>query len=290
MSGHLIRHVATSREGSRFAVAEFERKVYVWSSRTRKPIAQFETTLDFGGNRLAVTTDGEAVIVGAYNRYGIAAYDSRSGAELWRRKELKKVQTICVSHDDCHLYCSFARRACHVLDRRSGDTTTIWRQVNNAWESAYDPVLLFEKRDLVLHNAGRDLAPIQRATFAVLDTAFAPGRVCVTESGGPVRCFDTSDAQEVWRFDPPNGSHVLPLSYAERLNMFVGIDWPYKRGGLKRLVCFEKETGHAEVLAKIDAFPPLAFCCKGSRLITPDGQFWDVATGSLMGSFAFPKE
>jgi len=95
----LIRHFASSWSGSVIAAAEFERTVHVWDVASERHLATFPTIMSPGGTRLAVTPDGKTCIAAAYHVEGIAGYAASTGAEVWRRKDLKKTQTLRVSLD-----------------------------------------------------------------------------------------------------------------------------------------------------------------------------------------------
>src|SRR5947209_6994529 len=116
----VIRQLAASRRGEVIAAAEFERTVHVYDLSTLERLRTIETTLDFGGRRLAISSDGQTIIAGAYYVDGIAAYSGGTGVELWRRKDLKKVQQIELSSDDSHVLCCFETRSCEILNTKSG--------------------------------------------------------------------------------------------------------------------------------------------------------------------------
>ena len=89
-----IRHIATSFGGSRIAIAEFENHVQIFDHGNFELIAEFDTILDFGGNRLLISEDGQYCICGSWARHGIIGYDANTGEQIWQRKDLKKVQNI----------------------------------------------------------------------------------------------------------------------------------------------------------------------------------------------------
>src|SRR5262245_58500523 len=148
----LIRHFASSWSGSVIAAAEFERTVHVWDVAAERHLATFPTIMDFGGRRLAITADGRTCIAAAYNVEGIAAYAATDGVEVWRRKDLKKAQTLRVSLDGRRVYACFDNRSCQVLNRETGKTIGTWAGVRDVWASPYQPVMLLEKKPLVLQS------------------------------------------------------------------------------------------------------------------------------------------
>ena len=284
-----IRHIATSHDGSCVALAEFERNVFVWDLETHSLVSRFATTLDFGGRRLAITPDGRRCVAGAYRVHGIAAYLSRTGQEIWRRKDLKKVQTIRIAPDDDLVYCGFDDKSLNVLDLETGKTKETWRSVKTVWESPYDPISLIEKRNLILRTrAGRQIATAPRITFAILSVAFGQGHACVSESGGPVWCLDAENGSEVWRFSPEPGTHFLRLAYCEPIGHFVGIVWPCIHGGPKVLMQFASDSGTPREITTLTRAAEYAFCRKGAKLVSSDGSIWDVPSGTVCDSIALP--
>jgi hypothetical protein len=276
-----IRHLATSFSGSRFAAAEFEHTVHIWDLRTATRQATFNTVLSFGGRRLAITCDGNRCAAAAYHVRGVEAYSTSEGAVLWRRTDLKKVQSVSVSIDDRRIYCCFDEKPCHVLSCDTGRTIRSWRGVRSVWESPYEELMLLVKRAFVVQSHDeREISRFERESFGVLSVAFALGFVCVSEAGGPLRCLSTSSGYEVWRFSE-RGKHFLNLAFSETANAFVGVLWPYERGGRHQLFRFERETGAVLDVSELPQAAEFAFCQRGSRLITSDGSLINVATGGL---------
>lgn len=284
----LIRLFASSWSGSVIAAAEFEHTVHIWDVTTERHLATFPTIMDFGGTRVAVTPDGTNCIAAAYHVEGIAGYAASDGTEVWRRKDLKKTQTLRVSLDGRRVYACFDSRTCQVLNRETGKTIKTWAGVRDVWESPYQPVMLLEKRALVLQSPEEEkIATIPAETFAVLCVAFGPGLVCVSESTGPLRCLDTQTGVERWRFQE-KGQHFLELAFAEQAQAFVGVCWPYERGGSFRLLRLEPQSGAASVVAELGKAGEFEFCLRGTRLLSSDGSVMDSATGNCVGKLAFP--
>src|SRR5262245_38229384 len=268
----LIRGLASSWSGSVIAAAEFERTVHVWDVAAERHLATFSTIMDAGGTRLAVTPDGRNCIAAAYHVEGISGYAASDGTEVWRRKDLKKTQTLRISLDGRRVYACFDNRSCQVLNRETGKTIKTWAGVRDVWESPYQPVMLLEKRTLVLQSPEeRKIARIPAETFAVLCVAFGPGLVCVSESTGPLCCLSTETGEERWRFQE-KGQHFLEVAFAEQAQAqaFVGVCWPYERGGSFRLLRFEPQSGKASVVTELGKAGEFEFCLRGTRMLLSD--------------------
>jgi WD40 repeat protein len=284
-----IRHLAASRTGSVLAAAEFKQRVYLYDLQTLERAHTLQTTLDFGGRRLAISDDGRTVIVGAYERSGIAAYSGHDGRELWRRKDLKKVQNIHFSADNTRVFCCFDSRPCESLNPATGRSGMSLRAVRAIWESAYAPVrFLVRPRDYAIGDFEAPIASIPRVSFYVLSADFSPTLVCVTEAGGPVRAFDTSSGAEVWRHTPAQGTHFLQVAFCAGLRSFVGVSWPFERGGQNLLQRFSSDNGSPTVVCDVGPAAELEFCQRGARLVTDAGSVFDVASGGKVASLLFP--
>lgn len=82
MRDSAIRHLAACDRSSLIAAALFESTVQIWSLDSSQQIAEFETILDFGGQRLVLAADGKICITGSWSA-GLAAYSVPDGRRLW---------------------------------------------------------------------------------------------------------------------------------------------------------------------------------------------------------------
>lgn len=286
----VIRHIATSYDGRLIAVAEFERFVQIWDFESQRRVADFETTLDFGGSRIAISRDGQHCAIGAYYVHGIALYETKDGQEVWRRKDLKKVQTIRISIDGERLLCGFEGKSFEPLNLITGRSKPPLRGVKDVCESAYDELMVVDKkgRDFrLVDKEYKKVATVPRTTFAALDFAFAPQKLCVAESGGSIRCCDTQTGKQLWQHNPGKGVHALKLTYNEATQMFAAIIWPYEKGGEHRLVSLTPGQGKAVREVVINGAHEFAFCSRGSTLVTSDGKIRSTGTGDVVGVLNF---
>ncbi len=286
----IIRQISTSYDGLLIAAAEFERRVQIWNIESQKRVAQLDTTLDYGGKRLAISRDGSHCAIGAYHVHGIAMYDIRTAMETWRRKDLKKIQSIRFSKDGQSLLCGFDRMSFQSLNSKTGKSRRSIPGTSDMFESIYEDRIIVDRkrRDFqLIDSENRSIATVPRTTFAALDFAFGPQKLCITESGGSIRCFETVKGQQIWEHNPGIGVHALHLTFNEAAQMFAAVVWPYEKGGHHRLVTLNQDQG--EVIREIvitDAHE-FAFCDKGSVLLTSDGKIRSSATGEVKGALDF---
>jgi hypothetical protein len=192
---------------------------------------------------------------------------------------LKKAQYVSVSLDDRRVYCIFDQKASHILDRETGETIITWPGVKRVWESPYESLMLVDEYKLVINGMDdTEIAAIPRKTFAVLCVAFAPGLVCISESGGALRCLETKTGLELWSFSQ-TGRHFLTLGYAESADSFVGTSWSYELGGSHQLWSFQSVSGKKIRVSDLGKAGEFAFFQRSSRLLASDGTVLDAVTG-----------
>lgn len=284
-----IRHLAASRTGKVLAAAELTRFVHLYDLLSLERLGSLDTILDSGGRRFAVSADGRTVAAGAYHVHGIAAYSSSTGEAIWQRKDLKKVQQITFNGDSARVWCGFDSGPCESLNATTGKSGRSLRGVLRVWESDFAPVRILErKRNYAIADFEAPVASIPRVGFAVLSAGFSPSQVCISEAAGPVRVFDTRSGAEVWRHTPPQGTHFLRVAFCEEVQSFFGVSWPFEKGGQLLLQRFAPDDGSVSALMEISPASEVAFCLRGSRLITDRGVCFDVVTGRTVGLLAFP--
>ncbi len=281
MLGFDGRHVVSSSTGRRILFAAFKHSVLVGDVVRGTLSARLETTFDFGGRRLALSDELDAVLAAAYHVHGLALYSCNTGRELWRRRNIKKVQRIALSGDGLAAYCGREGAPLAVVDLRTGETIRVVRGAQALHDSRYDGVQFLDgTRPQVLESAGRRRFFVDRTTFAFLHVTFAPGLLAVSESGGPVRCLDIASGHERWRYQPTTGRHVLRLGYREAEPSLLGVEWSFEKGGAKRFLRWSLDSG--ALIGSRDIGEPVdcCFALAGEVIATTRGEVLDVATGT----------
>ncbi len=121
-SNSAIRQIATSYEGSVFAAADAERAVHIFTLDQPAEVTGFETIFEFGGQRLAISPGGTFCVTGAYNRDGVALYETNGGSLIWHRKDLRGVQRLQFSRHEDAVLASLEGGPLLLLDSRTGAT------------------------------------------------------------------------------------------------------------------------------------------------------------------------
>jgi hypothetical protein len=284
-----VRHVVSSSTGNRVILAAFKHDVEVWDLGARRMAGAFATGFDFGGRRLALSDTADLLVAGAYHRAGLTARATDTGEIRWSRRELRKVQVMSLSADGERLFCGREGSPCEVLSAATGVTLERMRGTKWVLESPWEAVSLLDQlRPLVQDAAGRKRFHIARETFAMLDAAFAPGRLVLSESGGSVRCVSSIDGSELWRYRPHEGHHVLSLAYRPDDDRVIGLEWPYIHGGSSTMPSWHGTTGACT--SRIDLGPGVShahgFCQRGESMVTPSRQVLSTKDGMLRFALA----
>ena len=269
-------------------VTEGRLSVYDLEKQTHE--VDYPVRWDFGGSRLDVGRDGRFCFVGCYYSYGLAAYSLSNGSEIWRRKDLKRVQSVTAFPLDDQVFCG-REGAGHLLDSRTGETLEKPRGVRGVYSSPFTRHMLLSARNFELHFPfGTRVGSIERWTFADLDCCFSQTEVLISESGGPVRCFDLTSLEPLWRYKADRG-HFLRLSFCKTLNCFVGVHWPNSsHDRIKRVVRFQRRTGR--IIGEVPLGEPLeaGFCLQGTHVFTSDLRLIQIGSGSTICDFSGKQE
>ena len=281
MFGFPARHVVESSTGTRVLFGAFEHSVAVYDLVRGTRSRTTHTTFDFGGYRLALSDELDGIVAGAYTAFGLALYQVSTGDEVWRRRDIKKIQHISLSRDGLSAYCGVAESSLVAVDLRTGETITKVRGAAGVHDSRYDTVQFVDvTRPRVLGRAGELRFLVDRTTWAFLDVAFAPGIMLLAEAGGPVRSIDLATGHEKWRYKPPQGSHVLRLGYRGKAPCVLGVECSYIDGGASHLIELSLDDGHLQYAADIGEARDSCFALAGSVLVTAEGQIIDTTTGA----------
>ncbi len=301
-----IRDLAIARTGSTLAASEFEHIVHIYDIRSGRKCSQFDTVMDFGGRRLAITQDGSLCAVGAYHIHGIAAYESQDGRQVWQRKDLKKVQALSLSKDGSALFAFFEVGPAHVLDVWTGVTKDKLRGVSGIVESPFTDAKFVNHngRPEVL-NQGRSVRfgpeyyvdqMFRDACFAedclVFGRASFPGGPRLDPSGLVVDtfCYSLVDDRVLWKHSTPRGFNVLNRGYVAERGEVLLVTWPVE-GGERRLVRIDGDTGRvrAEYILR-GVLARTVFAKEGTLLVTSSGDVVDTSDGHVVRVLPFPRD
>jgi WD40 repeat protein len=274
-----IRNIAAARDVPVVAIGAWEHEVEVWDAASAIRTAAFNTALESGGRRLAVSHDGTRVAAAAYREHGLSVFDVNSGRLVWTRKDLQGIQTLTWSRDGSRLYCGLDVNSLHEIDIATGQTLEKLKNVRTRVDSPFDNAFLLDGKNLKVNTTrGLSFLP-RRETFCVLDASFSPDELAISESGGSIRIFSLLSGAEIARHNPPTGVHALNLAYAGGSGAFFALLWPYQNGGSKSLVRLDISDGSVNSVADLGQPAETEFSASLSAMVCSTGELVDVHSG-----------
>jgi len=285
----LIEQLAISRIGrDLFATGELSGRVTVWSLSERSRLSAFETILDLGGDRLAISTKEAIVAAGSWT-VGISAYDYSNGGLIWSRPDLKNVQRVSAFEnvDGVRFGVNTEKNAFHLLDGATGNSILNIRGLTKVFASRYSEFyLLVSRRHLQLTNGCGGICIWKRdlESFAVLDVAFSDTRVAYSEAAGRVRCCDFF-GEEIWTVRLPSGQHVRALTWNADRRSWLALGHDYEKNENFHLLEIDGDGSH-HIIAPVEAGADGKFSALGDYLITTAGAVYDAASARIIWQFA----
>ena len=307
MTGHLgvermdIRQIAVSESTPFFAVGAFEHDVTVWDYSQRRKVAELKTILDFGGERLAISNrEPPLLIAGAYNRYGICAYNlSPPGKVAWWRRDLKKPQMISVSERLGLISSSFDNATLQLLNVTTGDSIREFRRAFQCYFGPLDDEIILAESFGEVWSAsiksGRTICrfPVQRGAIHVAQTEDA---VLIADYGeiddtgesitqvAPARllCY-SRDAQLLWQADAAPLAHFLRTIWCPELRVWFAVEEPYVDGPRKaKAFTPEGRLAHDAIIGDVSE---TEFFLQGRCLVTSNGEVLELPSLNVLWRF-----
>ncbi|GAA4447122.1 hypothetical protein GCM10023156_08800 [Novipirellula rosea] len=287
-----FRHVATSFDGSAVAFGASKGVVHIFDLATGARVSRFDSDLDFGGSRLAIDPNGVFCAIASYNSNNLTLTDMQ-GEQLWQRTDVDEVQKVRFSLDGNTLLCSHHRGIISQLDVQTGETLRFnWFKkvlygAKDLVESPYDEYLVIDsvERDIrITDRRLKHVATVKRKSFAVIDYAFSPEFMCISESGGPVTCYHVETGKEVWELSFPDGVHALDVGYNEDSKHFLAISWPYEKGGPFTLLAIARHNGNIVTETRLPDAVDFGFVNRGTRLVLTTGEIICTTKGEHLGA------
>ncbi len=290
MTGSAIRQLAAARTVPLICAAFDESIAQIWDVGAQQKIGEFSARFVFGANNLAMHPEGEFVVTGISARNGsIASYKLPNGESMWLRDRMSYPADLRFGQSGQCVSFTLKGRRVERVDPRTGVTVEVLQNTRDYMESSNEYALAAPLSGSNYLLRTEHEIPIPKLTFAILDVAFGADSLCITESGGPVRCIDYLTGTEHWRYTPPDGSHALSLYYNRRDGFFYGVVWHYEKGHFRYLVRFDPETGQTNRIHSLNSWEE-AFSESTQQLVTSSGELVDLSSGEIVGELAFPRK
>jgi hypothetical protein len=287
-----IRELAAARNAPRLAAAFVEHTIQIWDLCGSGRLSEFNTVFGGGGHRVTLNPTGELCVAAGWTkgkRGGVACYDALTGAQLWHRTDIRQTQCVRFSCSGEIIWCGLEAGRFQQLDARNGATVESFIGIERIFDSPHSNFLLLKTRHRGFLIKGTKTSRVPNLTFGLLDAAFSPDVLCLSEACGPVRFLDCRSGVELWRYNPPNDTHVLRLNYRSADRHFYGVQWEYQHGRSRTLFRFAGEGGQYEEIRQLRSWYE-EFCMYGDALVTSLGEVISVTEGEIVNRLAFPQE
>jgi len=284
MRGSAIRHLAITDDSAVVAAAFFEKRVQIWSWKTKQQLGEFETKLDFGGERLALTPDGRICIAASFHRR-LAAYSVPDGRALWMKTDLGQVQYVTLSASGREIYCGIESSSLLIIETETGATIQKVRGASKVFASQVSPHLLVARKDKFLVQ-GANQVEIPAISFGLISAAFSPDAVCLSEPRTGVRCMDLASGSLLWHHETIGANHLV-FSPADNRFYCVGTMNPAQEN--VSLIRLASSLMDCDSVTAMRQSWTAAFSPSGAVVVTVDGEVYETATGGLIALLDFPQ-
>jgi hypothetical protein len=199
-----IREVVCASGGDLFVAAEFTAGVEVYSLAQRARVSKFETVVEARG-RLGFSCESRPkLLAGAYNRYGVRAYDPLSREEIWRRPDLKRVQYV--RGTPYGVAVGVEGGPLRLLDAETGEPTQSFRGVSALYVGDHGLAVAagvsgshrFTVVDL--ERDARRVSSARSENFILSEAAVGSGAIAISDLG--ITCLGL-DGVQLWRWSEP---------------------------------------------------------------------------------------
>ena len=188
-----------------------------------------------GGDRFAISSDGELIASAVYNDFGKGLISIYSITEKKFINEINNFNRVdWISFYEKMKLIIGKNEKTYFYDLTSSDFTEekVFRVIN------YDNVdVIWKKRNLVLIGGKR----IKSKTFAFFKPVYALDGIIVSEIGGNVIKYSL-DGDIVWEIDISELGHAINLYYIKQRNTIFLDVFNYTRGGMT-CVIVDNENG-----------------------------------------------
>jgi hypothetical protein len=239
------------------------------------------------GLRIALSGEGRSCFVGCYDVYGIGCYLLPDGKEVWRRKDLKSVQSVLSFDFQKLVFCGRETGAAHLLDAKSGDTVEKLNGVEHCFGGLSNEIVIINRRSLELHRPfGKKLWSEKRAGKFVGWVYFTRTQFIVLEHE-LIRCFDIESQELVWS-QQTTAKAIFPARFifneeADCFQLFqIRDDAPC-------VISLDCRSGLVSSESKLPAGVSGGFCFGGKALFNGHLCLFSAETGALLHDFTTDK-
>lgn len=215
-----IIEMESSKNGSYFLAAEFEKKVAAYESATGRKLGEYDTRFTSGGKRMCIANSGKYFAAAAYSRFGITLFNAETGNALWTTKEIKRVQRIYFSDDDTMLLAINNDDILYTLSTTDGSIISVEKGIQKIFPDSSLEVKLTSRDYLEWNGGSVSIGNI------VLDLCSGNDRVFCSIMGGGLKCF-SDNGNMLWSAENKPEEHYISLGYCPKYDYIIGLGFKY---------------------------------------------------------------
>lgn len=276
--GRLALAIADELPGGRMFGSAF-----VFDLEKLTQLRRFRVRYERSGTRAAISRDDRFCIIGCYDTYGLGAYCTESGEEIWRRRDLKAVQSVVASEVEDWVFCVRQGAAAHLVDTISGKTIDTFSGLKDTFTSPFDRSVFLASKTLELHSPlGHKITTLKRTNTLGLECVFSPSEFLIAEPDC-VRCYDIKTLELLWTLAAQAADRYTRAIYIETEGIFSvqngsWISLDARTGTIRRTANLVTELGYVS-----------GFCLRGKAVLATNLQMLSLETGSVLADLATPE-
>ena len=283
-------HNVASREGGKYtlAIADVEPELKtngmarLFDVVHRRQVCEFPVRYECaGGPRHTLSRDETICLAGCYDAYGIAGYSIPEGREIWRRKDLKSVQTVEPLYDSDFVFCGREKGAAHLLNSQTGATVEQFAGIKGLYASPADSSVVLSGKVLEIQRPfGRKIASLRGNGF-IRQAVFSKSSVLL-DGFEEVRCVDLMSGDLMWALKPNDKERHSAFCWSTTRSCFIAI--ANRRAG-ECFVALNPSTGQPHDEIPYEGRGTGAFCHQGDYWLQGDLRLYSTSDGSVVHDF-----
>lgn len=264
--------MVSSKSGSYFLAAEFEKKVAAYESATGRKLGEYDTHFEGGGKRMCIADSGKYFATAAYGRFGITLFDTETGNAIWTTKEVKRIQMIFFSADDTKLLAINNDDKLYTISMTDGSIISVEKGIKKIFPDSTLEIKLTSCECLIWNGGSVSL------TDKILRLCSGNGRVFCTIMGGGLKCF-SSDESELWSVQNNPQEHYINLCYCPKFDYVIGIGYKFSSERTEPfhfLDVYSAESGTIVYSVGLNDKSQYTFIDNGERIVSGIGNVYTL--------------
>ena len=179
------------------AKSRFEKTVDLFCAVDFKKLTSIETTIDFGGVRLAISVD--STILFTCNFYGgLSAFKIDDGQILWENSKIKSIQKIDVSDDGAFLFIVTEKRFFLIVDIKSGEVINQEKRILSFFKLTENNVLFINSNKSAILKSDFKISPFYKFENRIINVCLIKNNIICSEMNKPLKMISIETGGKIW--------------------------------------------------------------------------------------------